>query len=114
MHMNSDAKTWVSRLSRWAWITGGIVALVLLIGLIVPLFINVDKYRPQIAAAIEKQTGRQVTIGAIHARLLPSAAVVVDGFQISNQKDFAAGQVISADQIRGGVTLTALLHGDIH
>jgi AsmA protein len=112
--MSSDGKTWASRMPRWAWIIGGIIVLLLLIGLIAPLFINVDKYRPQIAAAIEKQTGRQVTIGAIHARLLPSAAVVVDGFQISNQKDFAAGQVISADQIRGGVTLTALLHGDIH
>jgi AsmA protein len=112
--MSSDGKTWASRLPRWAWITGGIIVLILLIGLIVPLFINVDKYRPQIAAAIEKQTGRQVTIGAIHARLLPSASVVVDGFQISNPKDFAAGQLISADEIRGGLTLTALLHGDIH
>jgi AsmA protein len=112
--MSSDGKTWASRLPRWAWITGGIVVLVLLIGLIAPLFLNVDKYRPQITAAIEKQTGRQVTIGSIHARLLPSAAVMVDGFQISNPKDFAAGQLLSADQIRGGLTLTALLHGDIH
>jgi AsmA protein len=88
--------------------------LVLLIGIIAPLFINVDKYRPQIAAAIEKQTGRQVTIGAIHARLLPSAAVVVDGFQISNPKDFANGELLSVEQIRGGLTLLALLHGDIH
>src|ERR1700689_4052142 len=101
--MTSDAKTWASRLPRWAWIGGGIVVLVLLLGLIVPLFINVDKYRPRIAAAIEAQTGRQVTLGAIHARLLPSAAVTVDGFQFSNPKDFADGQLLSADQIRGGL-----------
>jgi AsmA protein len=103
-----------SRIPRWAWITGGIVVLVLLVGLIAPLFINVDKYRPQIADAIQKQTGRQVTIGAIHARLLPSVAVVVDGFEISNPKDFANGQLLSVEQIRGGLTLLALLHGDIH
>jgi len=110
----TNTKSIASRLPRWAWITGGIVVLILLIGLIAPLFINVDKYRPQIAAALAKQTGRQVTIGAIHARLLPSASVVVDGFQISNQKDFASGQLLSVDEIRGGLTLLALLHGDIH
>jgi len=110
----TNAKTTSKRIPRWAWITGGIVLLIILIGLIVPLFINVDKYRPQIAAAIEKETGRQVTLGAIHARLLPSAAVVVDGFQLSNQKDFASGQLLAVDEIRGGLTLLALFHGDIH
>ena len=59
----TNAKTTSKRIPRWAWITGGIVLLIILIGLIVPLFINVDKYRPQIAAAIEKETGRQVTLG---------------------------------------------------
>ncbi len=112
--MNSGAKSWASRVPRWAWIISSIVSLVLLIGLIAPLFINVDKFRPRIAAAIEAQTGRQVTLGAIHARLLPSAAVTVDGFKLSNPNDFAAGQFLSADQIRGGLTLMALLRGDIH
>jgi AsmA protein len=112
--MNSDVKTWVSRVPRWAWITGGIVVLILLIGVLAPLFINVDQFRPRIVAAIEAETGRQVTLGAIHARLLPSAHIIVEGFQISNPKDFAAGELLSADQIRGGLTLTALLHGDIH
>jgi uncharacterized protein involved in outer membrane biogenesis len=112
--MNSDAKTWASRVPRWAWITAGFVVLLLLAGLIAPLFINVDKFRPRIAAAIEAQTGRQVTLGEIHARLLPSAHIIVDGFQISNPNDFPAGQFLSADQIRGGLTLMALLRGDIH
>jgi AsmA protein len=112
--MNSGAKTWASRLPPWAWITAAIVVIVLLIGLIAPLFINVDKFRPRIVAAIEAQTGRQVTLGAIHARLLPSAAVTVDGFQLSNPKDFEDGQLLSADQVRGGLTVLALLRGDIH
>ena len=112
--MSSDVKTWVSRVPRWAWIVTGVVVLLLLIGLIAPLFINVDKFRPKIAAAIEAQTGRTVTLGTIHARLLPSAHIIVDGFTISNPKDFADGQLLTADQIRGGLTLTALIAGDIH
>ncbi len=99
---------------RWMWILGGIVVLILLIGLIVPMFINVDKYRPQIEAAISGATGRTVTLGAIHARLLPSASVVVDGFQMGNPKDFAGGNLLSVEQIHAGVSLMPLLHGDIH
>ena len=112
--MTSDFKTWASQVPRWVWITSVAVVLLLLIGLIAPAFINVDKYRPKIIAAIEAQTGRQVTLGTIHARLIPSAHIIVDGFTISNPKDFAAGQLLTADQIRGGLTLTALLAGDIH
>jgi len=103
-----------TRKRRWLWITGGAVVLVLLIALIVPLFINVDKYRPQIEAAIAERTGRQATLGAIHVRLLPTIAAVVDGFQLGNPKDFAEGNLLAVDEIKGGLALGALLHGSIH
>jgi uncharacterized protein involved in outer membrane biogenesis len=34
--------------------------------------------------------------------------------QLGNPKDFAAGSLLSVDEIKGGLTLGALLHGDIH
>lgn len=102
------------RKRRWPWILASAVATVLIIGLLAPLFINVDKYRPQITAAISDATGRQVTLGAIHARLLPTAAVIVDGFELGNPKDFAPGSLLSVEKVRGGLTLSALLRGDIH
>jgi uncharacterized protein involved in outer membrane biogenesis len=99
---------------RWVRLAGGAVVLILLIALIVPLFINVDKYRPQIEAAIAGRTGRQATLGAIHVRLLPTATAVVDGVQLGNPKDFAAGSMLSVDEIKAGLALSALLRGDIH
>jgi uncharacterized protein involved in outer membrane biogenesis len=99
---------------RWLKIAGGIVVLILLLALIIPLFINVDKYRPQIEAAIATSTGRQATLGSIHLRLLPTATAVVDGVQLGNPKDFAAGNLLSVDEIKGGLSLLSLLHGDIH
>jgi AsmA protein len=102
------------RKRRWLWILGGLIMLILLIGLIVPMFINVDKYRPEIEAAISGATGRKVSLGTIHARLLPSASVVLDGFQLSNPSDFASGNLLSMDQVQAGVSLLPLLHGDIH
>jgi AsmA protein len=112
--MSTTQETSKSKKRRWIWILGGIVVLFLLVAMIVPLFINVDKYRPEIEAAISGATGRKVTLGTIHARLLPSASVVVDGFQLSNPKDFAAGNLLSMDQVQAGVSLMPLLHGDIH
>jgi uncharacterized protein involved in outer membrane biogenesis len=102
------------RKHRWLKIAGGVIVLLLLIALIIPLFINVDKYRPQIEAAIAERTGRQAKLGSIHVRLLPTATAVVDGFQLGNPKDFAAGNLLSVDEIKGGLSLGALLHGDIH
>jgi AsmA-like C-terminal region/AsmA family len=99
---------------RWLLIGAGVIALLVVIALIVPLFINADAHRPEVAAVIESATGRQVVIGRIHVRLLPTAAAVVDGFQLSNPPSFAAGSLLIVDQVRGGLALGALLHGDIH
>jgi uncharacterized protein involved in outer membrane biogenesis len=99
---------------RWVRIAGGVIVLLLILALIIPLFINVDKYRPQIEAAIAERTGRQATLGAMHVRLLPTVAAVVDGVTLGNPKDFATGSLLSVDEVKGGLALGALLHGDIH
>jgi hypothetical protein len=113
--MNSSAIHGPSPMQlRWLLIGAGVIALLVIIALIVPLFINADAHRPEVAAAIESATGRQAVIGRIHVRLLPTAAVVVDGFQLSNPPNFAPGNVLSVDQIRGSLALGALLHGEIH
>lgn len=99
---------------KWLWILGGIVALIILAALIVPLFINTETLRAEIASSIEAQTGRKATVGPIHVRLLPSAAAVMDGFQISNPPGFPSGNLLSVDSFRGGLALGDLLHGNIH
>jgi uncharacterized protein involved in outer membrane biogenesis len=102
------------RSHRWAWIAGGVLAFIIILGLIAPLFIHVDKYRSKITEAISNATGRPVTLGTIHARLLPTAAAIVDGLQMGNPKDFAPGELLSVDQIRGKLTLLSLLRGEVH
>ncbi len=87
---------------------------ILLLGLVLPLFINVDRWRPEITAAIAERTGREVVLGKIHARLLPTAAVVVDGFQLGNPKSFGGGNLLSVHSIHAGVSLLPLLVGHIH
>jgi len=93
----------VKRLPRWAWYLLAAVAFILLVGLIVPYFLDADRYRSVIASAIQDQTGRSVTIGKIRARLLPRVGFVIESFALGNPRGFAEGNLIAVDQIRGGL-----------
>ena len=91
-----------------------VLGVLLLAALIVPYFLDVDRYRPTIASAIELQTGRSVSLGKIRARLIPQVGFVVQDFHLGNPRGFPAGDVASADEIRGNLAVGPLLHGTIH
>jgi uncharacterized protein involved in outer membrane biogenesis len=91
-----------------------VFVVLLVIALVAPYFLNVDRYRETIAKTIEKQTGRRVTLGKIQARFLPQLGFVVKDLHIGNPQGFLAGDVVAADEIRGNLTLGRLLHGTIH
>jgi len=110
----SSPDTKSSRFPLWAKILLGLFVALLLVVLAVPYFLNVDRYRDTIADAIAKQTGRKVTVGAIHARLFPGAGVTVAELHIGNPSGFPTGDLVGADEIRVNVALAPLLHGTIH
>jgi hypothetical protein len=98
------------RLPRWLRILLGGTALVVAAALILPYFLDLDRYRTLIASVIENETGRKVTIGRIRARLLPSAGFSVEDFHLSNPPGFAGGDLLSAEAIRGNLAWGPLLH----
>jgi AsmA protein len=102
------------RFPLWAKILVGLFVVLVLVALAVPYFLNVDRYRDTIADAIAKQTGRKVTVGAIHARLFPGVGVTVAELHIGNPSSFPTGDLAGADEIRVNVALAPLLHGVIH
>jgi AsmA protein len=102
------------RFPRWAKILIGIVVVFLLIALLLPYFVNVDRYRQRISDALTKQTGRTVSLGSIRAQILPGIGVTLDALHVGNPAGFPAGDLVSADEIRVNVALAPLLHGVIH
>jgi uncharacterized protein involved in outer membrane biogenesis len=102
------------RFPRWAKILLGIVLVLILIALVLPSFLNVDRYRQSINEALTKQTGRSVSLGQIRARILPGIGVTLDQLRVGNPAGFPVGNVVSADEIRVNVALGPLLHGIIH
>ena len=71
----------MKRLPRWLWIVGSLLIVLILLALIVPYFLDVDRYRSTIAAQIQEATGRKVTLGKLNAHLLPTV-----GFTIEDRK----------------------------
>src|SRR5229473_651730 len=114
MATTSSSETKSSRFPLWAKILLGLLVVLLLVALAVPYFLNVDRYRDTIVDAVQKQTGRKVTVGAIHARLFPGVGVTVAELHIGNPPGFPTGDLVGADEIRVNVALAPLLHGIIH
>lgn len=89
------------------------VGILLAIGFIVPFFIDVDRYRPQIIAQVESQTGRKVEIGHISARLIPTPGFSVENVTLGPPAGFAPVNLVTVGKVKGSVALLPLLHGGL-
>src|SRR5579872_3246810 len=114
MATTSSSTSSLRRFPLWAKILVGVVVVLVLVALVLPYFLNVDRYRDTIASAIEEQTGRHVTLGKIRAKFFPGVGFVVEDLHIGSPPGFPAGDVVSADAIRGNVAIGPLLHSVVH
>jgi uncharacterized protein involved in outer membrane biogenesis len=89
-----------------------IVLVVVVVGLavIIPLVINVDRYRPQVIAQIQKETGKPVEIRRLSLTIIPQVAIRVDDFSMGNPTAFPTGDFVRASKIYAMVDALALLH----
>ena len=65
-----------------------ILALVVVVLLIVPFFLNVDDYKTQIEHQVEDATGRTLKIGGLQASLFPWVGVTLDDVTFANRAGF--------------------------
>src|ERR1700692_16874 len=114
MATTASSKTGPRGFPLWAKIVLGLFVVLLILAVAVPYFLNVDRYRDTIASAIEQQTGRHVTLGKIRAKFLPGVGFVVEDLHIGSPSGCPAGDVVSADAIRGNVAIGPLMHSVVH
>lgn len=105
--LSKYAPAWVQ--SRWARVVLWSVAGVVVLALLAPYLLNVDRYRGTISDMISLQTGRKVTLGRLHATILPSVGFSVDGFSMANPPGFVQGQMVSAEEIHGALAFWPLV-----
>jgi len=95
-------------MKRLLIISGIIVGVLLLVIIAVPLFINVDSFRPDLEKKLSAALNRQVHIGKLDASLLSGGASASD-ITIADDPAFNKAPFLKASSVKVGVELMPLI-----
>jgi hypothetical protein len=85
-----------------------LVGLLAVLVIVVPRLVDIDRYRPEVVAQIEKATGKKTEIGHLSLSILPTLSIRVDEFALGNPPGFPEGYLLTARRIYGVVDAAAL------
>jgi AsmA protein len=94
---------------RLWWIIA--VFVVVVCGLVVPPFVNVNRYRARVASSISRALGRDVTVSNIELRLLPRPAMVLSTFVVADEPSYGPEPMLRADTVTAYLRLSSLWRG---
>lgn len=89
-------------------IVGIVVALLIVAAIALPLFINVNDFRPQIESRISAALGRQVKVGNLSLSLF-SGGVRADDLLIADDPRFSKSPFVKAKSLKVGVEMMPLI-----
>jgi len=95
-------------MKRLLIILGIIVAVLLLIVVLVPLFINVDNFRPDLEKKLSAALNREVKIGKLEASIF-SGGASASQISIADDPAFNKGPFLTASSVKVGVELLPLI-----
>jgi len=83
---------------------------VLVVGLVIviPMLIDIDRYRPQVVARLQEETGKPAEIGHLALTIFPKVSIRVDDFALGNPPGFPQGDFVRARRIYALVDAGAL------
>ena len=104
----------MGRLTRFVLIgIGAVVALLVLVAVALPMFLNADSFRTRIETTLSKSLGRTVTIGKLNLAVW-SGGLVAENAVVSDDPQFSSQPFIQAESVKIGVELLPLiLHKDV-
>lgn len=93
-------------------IGGGILAVIIILLLVAPFFIDLNTYKGLIAEKAKEATGRDLVIdGDISLSLLPIPSVSVEGIKFGNAAEGSVANMAEVDKVKVKVALMPLLAG---
>jgi AsmA protein len=99
----------MGRMTRFALIAvGALVALVVLIAVCLPLFLNADSFRARIESTLTKSLGRKVTIGKLDLSVW-TGGLVATNCTVADDPAFSTQPFIQADSVKIGVEILPLV-----
>ena len=87
------------------------ILLIVLLAVLVPPFVNVNRYRNRVAEAISRALGREVTVSRIELKLLPRPGIVLSNFVVAEDPNYGAEPMLRADTVTAFLRLTSLWRG---
>jgi len=95
-------------------VVGGIVVLIVIALLVIPLFVDVDKYKPQIEKQVSDLTGRPFTLGGkLDLSLFPWAGLYLSDLHLGNPPGFEEKDFVSVKSFEVRVKLLPLISKNI-
>lgn len=95
-------------------IIGAMVVLIVVAILVVPMFVDVQKYRPLIEEKVEEATGRPFEMGGdLELSLFPWAGVTMKDVSLGNPEGFETGNFAEFSEFEVRVKVLPLLSGDV-
>lgn len=89
---------------------GAVIVVLFLVALILPHFIDANRYRPMLESQMKVALGgRNVSIGNISITLLPGAAAEIDSLSIADDPAFSKSPFLTAKELKVGVNVMPLI-----
>src|ERR1051326_5201718 len=95
-------------MKRLLTIFGIVIAVLVLVILVAPLFINVDSFRPDLEKKLSTALNRKVQIGKLDASILSGGASATD-ISMADDPAFNQGPFLRASSVKIGVELMPLI-----
>jgi hypothetical protein len=89
----------------------GLIILAIFLGLVVPPFVNLGRYRAYIADAMSRALQRPVTFDSISLRLLPQPGFDFENFVIGDDPAYSAEPILRAEQVTAYLRISSLWRG---
>jgi AsmA protein len=90
------------------YIVGGLIVLLLLVAVLLPFFIDANRFKPQIESAAQSALGRKVAIGNIQLALFSGGVAVAD-ISVSEDPAFGSGAFLKAKSVEVRVEIMELI-----
>lgn len=87
------------------------IVLAVLLALLLPPWININRFKRDVAASIASSLGRPVRMDRVGLRLLPSPAFAIDNFVVGEDPAFGAEPVVRAATVIATLHISSLWRG---
>lgn len=101
----------MNRMFKWSLIIGGVILAVLIIAsVLIPQFVDVNQYKPQIEARVQEATGRPFKIGGdIDLSLFPWIGLALSDLRLGSPAGFGKTELLTVSRFEARVRLMPLL-----